>query len=192
MHGMPIRGAYYCIFRAANAPDLGLKAHLPIEHEKKFVAPAHNSERRIGYLGGQFAIIKPFALTIHHRPSFKGSFAGVDPFDSVAARIVEQHRKVGITRSQATTARLRQRGSYFRNRGFCNKMIPSEFLFGAHTRARAIHTSHPQLSIFDLERAASATFEGETLPFSGIERTSLKGSIPLLHRWIRLRKCPHE
>ena len=25
MHGMPIRWAYYCIFRAANAPDLGLR-----------------------------------------------------------------------------------------------------------------------------------------------------------------------
>src|SRR2546430_16972368 len=73
-----------------------LKAHLPIEHEKKFVAPAHNSERRIGYLGGQFAIIKPFALTIHHRPSFKGSFAGVDPFDSVAARIVEQQDRKSV------------------------------------------------------------------------------------------------
>src|SRR6266581_3621163 len=24
MHGMPIRWAYYCIFRAANAPDLGI------------------------------------------------------------------------------------------------------------------------------------------------------------------------
>src|SRR6266576_2306229 len=26
MHGMPIRWAYYCIFRAANAPDLGITA----------------------------------------------------------------------------------------------------------------------------------------------------------------------
>jgi hypothetical protein len=35
MHGTPIRWAYYCIFRAANAPDLGLTVLLFVEVRKQ-------------------------------------------------------------------------------------------------------------------------------------------------------------
>ena len=50
MHGTPIRWAYYCIFRAANAPDLGKReaneVTIMVNHAKSFRKPIYLSSFR--------------------------------------------------------------------------------------------------------------------------------------------------